>query len=72
MKRISPEDLAVYAARLEEGWSYVEIQRTYGVNRQRLARRFPGRGWTNAQRAAHGVMVRQANRINHQQKGDQS
>jgi len=50
----------------------VEIQRTYGVNRQRLARRFPGRGWTNAQRAAHGVMVRQANRINHQQKGDQS
>lgn len=48
----------VIRARLDEGWSYAEIARTYGHGRHVLAKHYPGRGWTREQRGRYGNMRR--------------
>lgn len=48
-RRYTPEELATYETCLDEGWSFREITRTYGVDKDTLARHFPGRGWTRTQ-----------------------
>ena len=38
---------------LGDGWSFAEISRTEGADPETLRRHFPGRAWTNKQRAEH-------------------
>lgn len=55
-RRYTPEFIATVNDCLDQGWSYHEIARTYGVNDQHLAKRFPGRGWTTEQSAQLAVV----------------
>jgi len=45
-KTITKERLALAEKCLDEGWSFIEITRTYGITGVTLRRHFPGRGWT--------------------------
>lgn len=50
-KPINKPDFAELARRLDDGWSFKEIQRTYGTTYETMQRHFPGRAWTKAQAA---------------------
>lgn len=63
--RYTPEFLAKAEAHLDEGWSFREIGRTYGVDPERLSRKFPGRGWTKAQASELGAIRREEKRLFH-------
>jgi hypothetical protein len=54
-RRYTPELLAAMEQHLDDGWSYAEIGRTYGVDPQRVSLHFPGRGWTIEQSAEIAV-----------------
>lgn len=47
----TPEQLAVWEAALDEGWSFSEIARTHHVATDTLRRYFPGRAWDDKHRA---------------------
>lgn len=53
VRRMTPERKAAISAMLDDGWSFAEVQRTEGADWETLARHFPGRAWTTAQRMAH-------------------
>jgi transposase-like protein len=63
-RRYTPEELTTFAQCLDDGWSFYEIRRTYGIGPGALRRHFPGRGWTRAQIAEYAVMVRRDGRGN--------
>jgi transposase-like protein len=63
-RRYTPEELAIFARCIADGWSFTEISRTYGINRDCLARHFPGKAWTRPQIAEYAVMVRRRGRGN--------
>lgn len=55
--RPSPERLAEIEARLDDGWSVREIERTYGTTWRTIAAHFPGRSWTRSQAGKHARLV---------------
>lgn len=61
--RYTPEFLAKVDQHLTDGWSLVEIARTYGVGEQNIGKHFPGRGWTKEQASELAVMRKAENRL---------
>lgn len=57
-QRATPENLTLWNACLDDGWSFEEIHRTHGVDVSTLRHYFPGRGWTYAEREAHRAAER--------------
>lgn len=55
--RPGPELLAEIEARLDDGWSVREIERTYGTTWRTIARHFPGRSWTRSQAGQHARLL---------------
>ena len=47
-------------AMLNDGVSYLEIERTLGISAPHLGRKYPKRGWGIAERDAHSKVLRQA------------
>lgn len=60
VRPFTPEEDERIDAMLTDGASYKEVARTIGRHRQSIARRFPGRGWSTADRDAHTRVVRGA------------
>jgi transposase len=56
--RMSAEELARAKAMLDDGASYAEVARTLGRGRMAIARRFPGFGWSMAERDEYMRNVR--------------
>lgn len=56
-RRYTPDDLARIAARLDDGWSFREIERTEKTTWRTIARHFPGRSWTREQIGAHAATL---------------
>jgi hypothetical protein len=57
------EQLAEYERRLDEGWSFKEIARTYHCCENMLARRFPGRGWDRSTVGRYAALGRLVNAL---------
>ena len=60
--RVTPEQERLIAALVEDGAPFREIARTVGVSAEAIRHRHPGRGWTPAQVAAHGALMRRTGR----------
>lgn len=52
-KAYPPEMYTKVEKMLDDGASYLEVQKTLGPSLRWLAKRFPGRGWTKKQMADH-------------------
>lgn len=57
---MTPERRARIEAMLADEWSFAEISRTEGADQATLRKHFPGRAWTEHQRAAHLSTLRRA------------
>lgn len=57
-RRYTDEDHAIIERCLDEGWSFLEISRTYGYSQGHLSDKYRGRGWSFSQAAEHGMFVR--------------
>lgn len=55
--RMTPERKAKIQEALDEGQSWMEIQRTFGVRHDTMKRHFPGTQWTLAQSVDHAAAV---------------
>ncbi|WP_066303291.1 helix-turn-helix domain-containing protein [Arthrobacter luteolus] len=58
---MTPERRATIQTMLDDGWSWLEIERTEGANWDTMQRHFPGTQWTQKQVHAHRLEVRDAN-----------
>lgn len=58
-RTVSPEQEHAIAALVEDGAPFREVARTVGVSLETIRRRHPGRGWTPAQAAEYGHLMRQ-------------
>lgn len=59
---ISDEKKALVQTAIDEGWSQIEIRRTYGVDRRTLLRHFDYCGWDKQQSAEFGARMLHASR----------
>lgn len=59
---LTPERRARIEAMLDDGWSFSEIHRTEGADRDMLLREFPGRAWSMEQQVEHLRALREAGR----------
>ncbi len=50
-------------SRLDDGWPFLEISKTYGVSYHALTRTFPGRQWTYKQCGEWRAMNNKLDRI---------
>lgn len=57
-RTMTPERKAAIGAMLDDGWSFAEISRTEGADRETLQRYFPGRQWSMRQRDEHRAALR--------------
>lgn len=57
-KTITTERLAFFEELLDEGWSFWQIQKTYGTTWATLNRHFPGRGMDQREAAKLGAASR--------------
>jgi hypothetical protein len=57
---LTPERRARIETMLNDGWSFMEIHRTEGADRDMLLREFPGRAWTREQTLEYSRAMRQA------------
>lgn len=60
-RRFTADEIAQVEAMLDDGCSYTEVARTLGRNVTVVLQRWPGRGWTKAQAAAHVHDIRRFN-----------
>lgn len=59
-RMLTPERRARIEAMLDDGWSFSEIHRTEGADRDMLHREFPGRAWTMQQQNEYRAALRAA------------
>lgn len=55
--RMTPERKAQIQAALDDGQSWMEIKKTFGVQHETMARHFPGTQWTREQTKEHVAAV---------------
>lgn len=58
---VTPERKALFEECLNDGWPFIQIQKTYNVSWLTLNRLFPGRGMDLKEAAKLGAATRRAN-----------
>lgn len=56
--RKTPEQIARMGELLDEGLSYAAVGEVLGVDKETVARHYPGRGWSREQTMAHAAASR--------------
>ncbi len=57
----TPERKALFEKCLDEGWPFIQIQKTHNVSWHTLNKLFPGRSMDNTEAAKLGAAARKAN-----------
>jgi hypothetical protein len=60
-KGYHPEMVAQWETYLDEGYSYRAIAEIFGVDREKVRKRLPGRGWTHKQAVELGTFMKHHN-----------
>lgn len=68
--RVTPERKTRLRSMIEDGWSFAEITRTEGADRETLNRHFPGKQWTTEQRVEHQTALRKVSTYHFNQRPD--
>lgn len=68
--RVTPERKARLRQMIEDGWSFAEITRTEGADRETLQRHFPGKQWTVEQSVEYRTALRAASPYHFNQRDD--
>jgi len=58
---VTPEVIAEWSARLDEGYGYQHVAEMYGVSKVTVRKYLPGRGWTRKQVTEHGTFMKHHN-----------
>jgi hypothetical protein len=62
-RRLTDDEVRAVEQMLEDGCSYSEIARTFGVHLTCISQRFPGRGWTATQANEYRALLRKCGAI---------